>query len=76
MAPASSSDNLDTKDASSIELAVAAQPQDEAQRVLAFAQDEPPPTEEECAQVVRKVDWLLMPILWVTGGLQYCDKSA
>lgn len=76
MAPPSPSDTLDNKDASSLELAGASQLQDEAQRVLAFAQDEPPPTEEECAQVVRKVDWVLMPILWVTGGLQYCDKSA
>lgn len=44
-------------------------------RVLVGYTGEQTWTEKEEAQVRRKIDWRLMPILCITYGLQYYDKA-
>lgn len=48
---------------------------DEAIKVLANYTGDEVWTEEEEKQVLRRIDWKLMPILCVTYGLQYYDKA-
>lgn len=54
---------------------VGGRPEDEAQKVLAAAQDQAPFTAEEEKALLRKVDIRVIPMLWVTTGLQFADKS-
>lgn len=48
---------------------------DEAIKVLANYTGDETWTDEEEKQVLRRIDWKLMPILCVTYGLQYYDKA-
>jgi MFS family permease len=50
--------------------------QDEALKVLAHAQDQPPITPEEERALLRKVDVRVIPMLFITTGLQFADKSS
>lgn len=49
--------------------------QDEALKVLAYARDQPPITPEEERALLRKVDLRVIPMLFITTGLQFADKS-
>lgn len=49
---------------------------DEATKVLANADNQAPITETEEQAVLRKIDWRVMPMLLITTGLQYADKSS
>lgn len=51
------------------------QVQDEALKVLAHAHDQPPITPEEERALLRKVDMRVIPMLFITTGLQFADKS-
>ncbi|KAL8291425.1 hypothetical protein RQP46_002403 [Phenoliferia psychrophenolica] len=48
---------------------------DEGAAVLAAAQDTSPITDQEKADVLRKTDWRILPMIWVVFGMQYADKS-
>jgi hypothetical protein len=48
---------------------------DEAIKVLANYKGDETWTEEEEMNVLRRIDWKLMPVLCVTYGLQYYDKA-
>ncbi|KAK4052492.1 hypothetical protein OIV83_002294 [Microbotryomycetes sp. JL201] len=50
--------------------------QDEGAKIVLAAADASPPTEDEITRVRRKADFLVLPLLCFTVGLQYCDKSA
>ncbi|KAM0790575.1 hypothetical protein ACM66B_004442 [Microbotryomycetes sp. NB124-2] len=50
--------------------------QDEGAKIVLAAADQTPPSEDEITRVRRKADFLVLPLLCFTVGLQYCDKSA
>lgn len=49
--------------------------QDAGAQVLAAARDEPPATPQELKKLVRKIDFVLMPLMVITYGLNYTDKN-
>lgn len=50
--------------------------EDLAKKILATAGSQAPITPEEERALVRKIDFWLMPVMFVVFGLQYADKSA
>jgi hypothetical protein len=48
---------------------------DEALRFLKNQHDVGPMTEEDERKLVRKIDWMIMPLMWACYCLQYLDKT-